>query len=239
MEFMRNSHHRVAVRLRTLLVASGSVRTDLLTVFRRIDVDKEGMNMRRVAQLARAFGVELSQTESETAFEEMDQNGDGSCEFEEFYQWWMGPSLIARIVKDSVAAGARKQLKEVFEKIDLDGNGTLEKKEVARAFKDLGAELPAVQLDVAFGEMRYRNESSVKFQHFCQWMESESLLAIKLKLAMAESPDSTFSQAAEGAASMRLGDETELWVARPYNVKGNEMIGHLEFEDKGGCCVIA
>jgi hypothetical protein len=61
----------------------------LVSIFELMDEDGGGVLDRdEIRSLARAMGVKLTDGELKDAMQEMDEDGSGEVDFEEFYQWW-------------------------------------------------------------------------------------------------------------------------------------------------------
>jgi Ca2+-binding EF-hand superfamily protein len=148
--------------------------TRIVELFERIDADGSGvLDKQEVAALAAELGTKLkgafkSSTDLEEAFAEMDPDGDEAVTLDEFRSWWhqkKDPPVVEfkvfeewywrRMQAEKEQNEAR--IRQVFERIDLDASGTLDKQEVAALSRELGEKLSTAfstkKLDQAFTEM--------------------------------------------------------------------------------------
>lgn len=218
--------------------ASTSGVDDLRALFAKIDVDGSGtLNSEAVATLSRELGLQLSVEELDQAMAEMDADGNGEIDFEEFSSWWHGHSpggqvessgggdaspsalrgkflsahakvmdatktvvdevgnssrlsinsagskgisagskfltgtvkLATRSVKDVLGSASHQELKQLFDKIDVDGNGSLDRTEVEALCAAMGLAIDAADMDTAMAEMDSDGNGEVDFQEFTTW----------------------------------------------------------------------
>lgn len=111
--------------------------------------------------------------------DEMDSDGGGAVEFEEFVEWWTNtasqqrgvfangaPKLGQTILRKDMTSA---ELRAVFLEIDVDGSGTLDRDEVAVLARRLGHDLTDKQLDRAMSEMDADGDGTVDFEEFKNW----------------------------------------------------------------------
>lgn len=66
------------------------MRKKIRTLFQEIDEDKSGdLDREEFAQLSRDMGADLTAAELDEAMREIDTDGDGRVDFEEFQTWWL------------------------------------------------------------------------------------------------------------------------------------------------------
>ncbi len=64
-------------------------RQEVYREFRHFDRDLDGIiDKREFADLMRVLGAEMAPDELEVGFGAIDEDGNGSIDFEEFYEWW-------------------------------------------------------------------------------------------------------------------------------------------------------
>ncbi|KRX04093.1 hypothetical protein PPERSA_08308 [Pseudocohnilembus persalinus] len=92
-----------------------------------------------------------------------------------------------QIQKDSQEA-----IREVFNKFDKDGNGTIDFEEIGALSKELGAEINEEEIIKIFQELDDNNDGKIDFYEFWNWWsyygESKGDLSVKLQ-ALLEHPD--------------------------------------------------
>ena len=146
-------------------------------------------------------------------FDSMDPDGDGQVTFEEFAVWWkwqeagkkvehMDETALAQALRgrgmelggQASAASMREALKalysgkemtvrQMFDELDEDGSGYLDRAEVEKAAGLLGSSLGVLldtkQQDMAFRAMDPDGDGEVTFEEFDQWwkgVEAEQLV---------------------------------------------------------------
>ena len=76
-------------------------------------------------------------------FSQMDKMNAGKVTFKQFKKWWF-------MRKEEDLKDARKKARLIFDAIDLDNGGTLDKGEVKQMAKILRKEFPQIELDPPF-----------------------------------------------------------------------------------------
>lgn len=147
----------------------------LVELFKQIDADGSGaLDKSEVVALAAELGTKLTGTFSkssadmEEAFAEMDPDGDEEVTLDEFRSWWhqkKEPPVVEFRVFDEwywqrmqdQKEQEEQRIRQVFNRMDADGSGALDKKEVAALSQELGEKLSNAfstkKLDEAFAEM--------------------------------------------------------------------------------------
>ena len=127
-------------------------------MFNSIDVDGGGtLDRSEVAQLSINMGRELRQIELDAAMAEMDPNGDGSVDFDEFKTWFKALMESDELVR------------EVFEAADKDESGVIDRDELRSIMKELGNPLSPTQLDEAMSDMDSDGSGEIDFVEFSAW----------------------------------------------------------------------
>ena len=104
----------------------------------------------------------------DAAFAEMDPNGDGSVDFEEFLAWF-------RRTHPETKEDVDAQVRFLFDIMDEDMDGELDKVEVGKVMKRLhlktggGLFRPHKTLDTAFAAMGPNDRGAVTFEKFLNW----------------------------------------------------------------------
>eukprot|EP01043_Picozoa_sp_COSAG02_P017924 COSAG02_NODE_824_length_16741_cov_16.319733_3_plen_1657_part_00 len=105
-----------------------------------------------------------------------DQNGGSSGFKQVFFAQNLGPSITTGAPK---LAGSRtteekqeQYFRDMFNSIDIDGSGSLDRHEVAQLSINLGRELRKHELDAAMAEMDPSGDGSVEFGGFKIWFKS-------------------------------------------------------------------
>ena len=168
--------------------------SELRDVFSRVDVDGGGtIDKQELEEVTEDLGESLTSvfgsSKLDAAFEDMSPNSEGEVSFEHFRQWWLRtrkdneePEISfaafeewywGRISAEQAEQEAR--LVELFKRIDADGSGLLDKREVAALAADLGEKLTGTYsktsagLDEAFAEMDPDGDEEVSLDEFRSW----------------------------------------------------------------------
>lgn len=137
------------------------------TMFDSIDTDKSGyIDRQELALLAEAIGRDMSETDLNAAMRDMDQDGSGEIEFDEFFSWF------------SDAMENDTMTREAFDRADADGSGAIDREEVREVMKELGQKVGKRELDMAMREMDDDNSGEVSFEEFREWWDRQTALAI-------------------------------------------------------------
>eukprot|EP00941_MAST-03F_sp_MAST-3F-sp1_P003921 g3921.t1 len=142
-------------------------------LFEQIDEDGSGeLDKEEVAVMAAKMGEKLkgrfgSTKALDEAFAEMDPNGDGSVTFDEFKSWYFREHPMTQ-------EHVEMKIKFVFDQIDEDGSGELDKEEVKQLCEKMGEKMTsffkgAKALDHAFALMDPNNDGTVTFEEFRDW----------------------------------------------------------------------
>ncbi len=139
--------------------------------FQELDVDESGsLEMDEVARLMKKLNIKVPHRDIKSTFNEMDINSNGVVSFEEFATWWNSQ-------KEAERRRMRRNVKEVFESVDADDSGRLDKQEFAQGAKKaknmLGIDPPFdAELDwekVAKRSNPITGEDEVTYQAFEAW----------------------------------------------------------------------
>jgi len=123
-------------------------------------VDKDGggsISREELRELSKLTGRELSEQQLDAALAEMDQDGSGEVDFEEFEVWHkhMGDD--------------EKLVREAFESTDVDGSGYLDKWEMETVLMELGMTTTRVELDEIMAEIDDDGSGEIEFDEFYKW----------------------------------------------------------------------
>ena len=136
----------------------GSNRKYWKKMFDSVDDDgSEELDVNELKILCDKLGRELNDEELELAMSEMNEDGGGAVSFEEFYTWFK-----------KVTEGDALLL-EVFESVDMDGTGSLDRDEVRQVLIQLGRTPSEFQLNKAMEEMDESGDNEVNFDEFRAW----------------------------------------------------------------------
>lgn len=112
----------------------------LRELFSQLDEDgSDSLDKKEVKKLAKLLGDAMKPAALRDAFERMDRLNKGEVNFNQFKKWWFQK-------KEEERKQARKKAKELFEIIDADHSGLLDKDEFKQLSKTLIKKFPKVEL---------------------------------------------------------------------------------------------
>ena len=144
-------------------------------IFEGIDLDRSGeLDRTEIRELGAQLGAEMTEEELQSAMDEMDADGNGEVDLDEFLNWWTGArssqSTWARMIaRKERQEKEREWLQDLFDHIDEDGNGTLDLEELGQMTADLGLSLTTMELSQAMADMDRDNNGDVDFDEFFTW----------------------------------------------------------------------
>ena len=151
-------------------------------LFDRFDTDGGGtIDAAEVENMGKLLGSELTAAELRRAVFEMDEDGGGEVDFEEFVHWWSSHSPIAVKLRRAVIA-EEALISASFERIDTDKSGTLDTNEIGALADVMGLHLTEAEVAEAVAQLRVQ-QGEVSFDAFAEWWLAGSDLAKRLVLA--------------------------------------------------------
>ena len=166
-------------------------------LFDEIDVDGGGtLDRAEIKQLTKRLGNRLSEKQLHEAMMEMDADGSGEVAFDEFVAWWKGyqdrggggffSGLSLNFLKSAPPpppetelernmrlaeeeADRQRKARQLFDELDEDGGGTLDRDEIKQLAKRLGKKISEKQLSEAMLEMDADGSGDVCFEEFYYW----------------------------------------------------------------------
>ena len=170
----------------------------ILSVLRSLDYNGDGtLSRTELQQGIKHLGYDLLDSELDMLMRRFDADNNGSITYKEFLD------AIARIegenigsgtrrdvaaeralireIRNSIAAGHRSEeaLMIVFRAMDTDNSGTLNRREIRNALKQLGYELLESELDLLITRFDKNNDGLVDYQELVQELAQESAREIE------------------------------------------------------------
>lgn len=143
---------------------------DAMDMFRDIDRDGSGfIDPQELKEIATRLGNPLSDKQLKALFRTIDTDKNGKISAEEFVAW-IQDEQSKNDVKKYFHATATK----IFEDIDTDGSGFLDKEELKAVTIRLGEDFTDKEISKIFKAMDKNKDGKVGLQEFINWMDKEN-----------------------------------------------------------------
>ena len=132
--------------------------------------DREGdghMDVESFQKMSLALaGVRLTKEQAINAVRIIDLDGNGTIEFEEFYEFWKdgGNNDFKGLAVPDRILRKMENVYQLFKELDLDGNGTLDRNEIKILLEN--AHLNDEQLDEFWNEIDLDGNGVISFAEF-------------------------------------------------------------------------
>lgn len=145
-------------------------------IFRKIDANGDGhLDKEELKRLFEALDCHVSPEELTEVFDILDVNKDGVISEEEFNKWY---TTSAELI--------RSQTRQVFDKMDADHSGTLDKDEIKTLLQELDPHVTDEDVTAAVDEMyQHGSREEISFEEFEEWYE-KSIIYERQKKAVEE-----------------------------------------------------
>ena len=184
----------------------------LKDMWEKFDEDGGGtLGAQEILALFRSVGRKVSPDDFKVAMLEIDTDGSGEADFDEFAAWWRRQGMIVQDqlqeteqdwTEKAVGEGYTYEIigepsfdkppeeasvRKAFDEIDEDGGGTLDREELGLLSRKLGKELTDTELDAMMAEIDVDGGGDVDFEEFYAWWQSaDGGVAAELKEKMKE-----------------------------------------------------
>jgi len=116
------------------------------SIFNNFDFDESGfISAEELQYLCYDYGYYLSDMDSRVAMEGLDKNGTGRLYYEDFYLWWKNEDRFHNLGLDDKELARRKQVVELWQEMDDNENGVVEKEEFGRFYDAAGKLMPKLK----------------------------------------------------------------------------------------------
>jgi len=137
----------------------------LQAAFDAIDTQKTGaIDSKAIGTILKDCGVRVSEEELEEIILEVDDDGSGLLEFEEFAQ------LAAKFLLEEDLTELKKELREAFRIYDKEGVGYITNEVFIEILRELDPKLTQENLDDIITEIDEDGSGTVDFEEFMQMM---------------------------------------------------------------------
>ena len=138
-------------------------------LFEAADKDESGIIDRdELRGIMKEMGNPLSPAQLDAAMLEMDSDGSGEIDFVEFSTWWSKLSST-QTLKAQGKDPQEEYYKEMFDKADTGGEGSLDRDELRELMVELGRPMADHELDTAMQLMDEDGGGTVDFDEFRKW----------------------------------------------------------------------
>ena len=126
--------------------------------FEQLDVNDNGkIGMKELGSVLRCFGINPTEAEVQDIINEVDADGNGTLDFEEFV------SLMCKRMTDT---DVELELKNAFNIIDLDVNGRINAAELKRLFDASGAKVTDEEVEEMIREADLDGDGLIDLDEF-------------------------------------------------------------------------
>jgi len=159
-------------------------REETRKVFVHYDRDGSGaIDMAEFRALVASLGLLIPAEEVENTFRAIDLDGNGTLEFEEFYQWfYVAKSHKNNPLKNKMRKMGQKTglisitdpevIRRAFMSVDKDGNGTIDAKEFGQCCRDMKLKVSEEEAKKLFEAIDLDGNGTLDFSEFLAWWRS-------------------------------------------------------------------
>ncbi|KAL6640476.1 hypothetical protein ACP70R_021599 [Stipagrostis hirtigluma subsp. patula] len=132
--------------------------------FNLFDKDGDGtITTKELGTVMKSLGQSPTEAELRDMIDEVDADGSGSIDFDEFL------TLVARNAREA-DAGAEEEIREAFHVFDKDQNGFITRDELAQVMKNLGEKLAEEEIAEMLREADVDGDGQISYKEFAKVM---------------------------------------------------------------------
>ncbi|XP_046992507.1 troponin C, isoallergen Bla g 6.0101 isoform X2 [Schistocerca americana] len=140
----------------------------LKKAFDAFDQQKKGsIGTDMVRTILEMLGLKLDEKQLQDIIDEVDADGSGQLEFDEFVQ------LAARFLVEEDAEAMQQELREAFRLYDKEGNGYITTGVLREILRELDDKITEEELDMMIEEIDSDGSGTVDFDEFMEVMTGE------------------------------------------------------------------
>lgn len=146
---------------------------NIKTIFRKYDTSGDGsIGYVELNQVFQDMGLKLSLPQVEEICREVDKDGSGEIEFDEFAAMWVVLARRNKILnpREYMTGAEITQNYKVFKTFDGSGDGTIDTSELDSLFRRLGLVLKKEQLAAMIKQFDADGSGEIDFDEFCTMM---------------------------------------------------------------------
>ncbi|KAF1796263.1 putative calmodulin [Mucor lusitanicus] len=130
--------------------------------FMLFDKDSNGtIDTSELGAVMRSLNMNPTDTELKDMINEVDGNGNGSIEFEEF---------VAMLSRKRRGSEIQEEIKETFRVFDRDGNGYISESELRHIMASVGEKLTEDELNVMLREADVDGDGQINYEEFVKML---------------------------------------------------------------------
>nr|XP_061802946.1 troponin C, skeletal muscle-like [Nerophis lumbriciformis] len=135
--------------------------------FDMFDTDGGGdISTKELGTVMRMLGQNPSREELDAIIEEVDEDGSGTIDFEEFLV------MMVQQLKEDQAGKSEEELSECFRIFDKNGDGFIDREEFGDILHMTGEAVTEEDIDEMFGESDNNKDGKIDFDEFLKMMEN-------------------------------------------------------------------
>jgi Ca2+-binding EF-hand superfamily protein len=199
------------------------------------ELDKDGSGAIEKEELAllgeHLFGEIMTPAQLDLAMGEMDPDGSGEISFEEFHAWFLSEGEFRQKALEEERNNKRIALRKIFEDVDTDGGGSIDKDEVKRLARTLfDIELSPLELKRAMKEMDPDGSGEVDFEEFCAWYFGDGAFRKKVEEEQ-KRRDIELAQQAEVEAKQLASQNKLAWLKDMFSAVDEDGSGAIDSDE--------
>jgi len=137
----------------------------LRKAFESFDTEEKGaINLETIGNILRMMGVKFSVSNLQEIFDEVDDDGSGFLEFEEFTE------LAAKFLIEEDAEELKNELREAFRIYDKKGEGFITTHVLKEILREIDNKLTEADLDGIIEEVDEDGSGTLDFDEFMEMM---------------------------------------------------------------------
>ncbi|XP_030277973.1 troponin C, skeletal muscle-like isoform X1 [Sparus aurata] len=141
--------------------------SEFKAAFDMFDTDGGGdISTKELGTVMRMLGQNPSREELDAIIEEVDEDGSGTIDFEEFLV------MMVQQLKEDQAGKSEEELSECFRIFDKNGDGFVDREEFGDILHMTGENVTEEDIDEMFGESDTNKDGKIDFDEFLKMMEN-------------------------------------------------------------------
>ncbi|KAJ8258458.1 hypothetical protein COCON_G00174700 [Conger conger] len=135
--------------------------------FDMFDTDGGGdISTKELGTVMRMLGQNPTREELDAIIEEVDEDGSGTIDFEEFLV------MMVQQLKEDQAGKSEEELSEFFRVFDKNGDGFIDREEFAEILRSSGEPVSEEEIDELMADGDKNNDGKIDFDEWLKMMEN-------------------------------------------------------------------